>query len=147
MNEGIFPSRKVKDLAGMEEERRLAFVAMTRAEKQLFLSAAEGRNFDGSPRYPSRFVLDVEPGLIEYEIPLPEGLIEQARRDIRFKEEFMPENLPQLMLGEGSRIRHGHLGEGVILKADHDKQAYLIRFDNKETPRMISARVTLEPVE
>lgn len=33
MNEGVFPSRKTKDLLGMEEERRLAFVAMTRAEK------------------------------------------------------------------------------------------------------------------
>ena len=37
----------------MEEERRLAFVALTRAEKGLYLSSAEGRNFDGSPRYPS----------------------------------------------------------------------------------------------
>ena len=50
MNEGVFPSRKTKDLLGMEEERRLAFVAITRAEKGLFLSGAEGRNFDGSPR-------------------------------------------------------------------------------------------------
>lgn len=41
MNEGVFPSRKIKDLLGMEEERRLAFVAMTRAEKGLYLSGAE----------------------------------------------------------------------------------------------------------
>ena len=58
MNEGIFPSRKVRTLPGMEEERRLAFVALTRAEKGLYLSEADGRNFDGSPRYPSRFLLD-----------------------------------------------------------------------------------------
>ena len=147
MNEGIFPSRKVKDLAGMEEERRLAFVAMTRAEKKLFLSAAEGRNFDGSPRYPSRFVIDVDPGLIEYEVPMPEGLIEQARRDIELKEQYMPEKLDELMFPEGTRVRHEHLGEGVILKVDPGKPAYLIRFDNKETPRMISARVKLEKVE
>lgn len=42
MNEGVFPSRKVKDISSMEEERRLAFVAMTRAERQLYLSGAEG---------------------------------------------------------------------------------------------------------
>ena len=50
MNEGIFPSRKVRTLPGMEEERRLAYVALTRAEHGLFLSEADGRNFDGSPR-------------------------------------------------------------------------------------------------
>ncbi|MFR1618636.1 MAG: ATP-dependent helicase, partial [Dysosmobacter welbionis] len=64
MNEGIFPSRKVRTLQGLEEERRLAFVAMTRAEKGLFLSEADGRNFDGSPRYPSRFLLDISPELL-----------------------------------------------------------------------------------
>lgn len=55
MNEGIFPSRKTNTKQAMEEERRLAFVAVTRAEKGLFLTEAEGRNFDGSMRYPSRF--------------------------------------------------------------------------------------------
>lgn len=37
MNEGIFPSRKVRTIQGAEEERRLAFVALTRAEKKLYL--------------------------------------------------------------------------------------------------------------
>ena len=48
MNEGIFPSKKTRTLPGMEEERRLCFVAMTRAQKALYLSEAEGRNLDGS---------------------------------------------------------------------------------------------------
>ena len=60
MNEGIFPSRKTNTKQAMEEERRLAFVAVTRAEKGLFLTEAEGRNFDGSMRYPSRFLLDID---------------------------------------------------------------------------------------
>ena len=140
MNEGIFPSRKVKDLAGMEEERRLAFVAMTRAEKGLYLSASEGRNFDGSPRYPSRFILDIDQNLLEYEIAPPEGLIIQAREYIRRQEGLMPERLPDL-LPEGTRVLHEHLGEGIVVKADAGKQAYLVQFDGKPTPRMISARV------
>lgn len=45
MNEGVFPSKRTDTIQGMEEERRLAFVAMTRAEKVLYLSEAEGRNF------------------------------------------------------------------------------------------------------
>jgi DNA helicase-2/ATP-dependent DNA helicase PcrA len=39
---------------------------MTRAEKALYLSEAEGRNLDGSPRYPSRFLLDIDHELLDY---------------------------------------------------------------------------------
>lgn len=52
LNEGIFPSKKTSTIEGMEEERRLAFVAMSRAMKSLFLSESHGKNFDGSTRYP-----------------------------------------------------------------------------------------------
>ena len=86
MNEGVFPSRKVRTLAGMEEERRLAFVAMTRAEKQLFLSEAEGRNLDNTPRYPSRFLLDIRQDLLEYDTLPQEGLIRDAWSYIRGSE-------------------------------------------------------------
>ena len=144
MNEGIFPSGKIRDLDGMEEERRLAFVAMTRAEKRLFLSGGEGRNFDGSPRYPSRFVLDIEDGLLDYTQPLSESLIAGARNYIFHKEQAMPENIRSSMLAEGTRIRHEYLGLGTILKADPDKAAYEIRFDAVETPRTISFRVRME---
>ena len=47
LNEGIFPSKKTSTIEGMEEERRLAFVAMSRAMKSLFLSESHGKNFDG----------------------------------------------------------------------------------------------------
>ncbi|MGN1350063.1 MAG: ATP-dependent helicase, partial [Anaerovoracaceae bacterium] len=116
MNEGIFPSRKVRTLPGMEEERRLAFVAVTRAEQQLFLSGAEGRNLDGSPRYPSRFVLDMDPGCISYVKPLREGLIADARRSIQNSDARLQNASggPEL-LQPGQRIRHSIFGEGTIL--------------------------------
>lgn len=50
VNEGIFPSRKTKTREGMEEERRLAFVAMTRAKKGLYLSEAKGRESGWLPK-------------------------------------------------------------------------------------------------
>lgn len=143
MNEGIFPSRKTKDLRGMEEERRLAFVAMTRAKKRLYLSGAEGRNHDGSPRYPSRFVLDINPKLLEYTRPLPEGLIEDARDYISYSEKYMPENLESELLPIGARVRHEYLGEGTILDISTEKGAYLVQFDRMQTPRNISFRVKL----
>lgn len=147
MNEGIFPSRKTKDLAGMEEERRLAFVAMTRAEKSLRLTAAEGFSIDGAPRYPSRFVLDIDSRLLEYTRRPAAGLIEEAREYIRASERYLPENLEATLLSPGTRVRHEFLGEGEILDLDRDKGAYRIRFDQLPTERSISFRVKLlEPI-
>lgn len=66
MNEGIFPSRKTSSLAQMEEERRLAFVALTRAKKSLYITEPEGKNLEGSFRYPSRFIFNIDKELIRY---------------------------------------------------------------------------------
>ena len=143
MNEGVFPSRKIKDLLGMEEERRLAFVAMTRAEKGLYLSGAEGYNFDGSPRYPSRFILDIDDELLEYDNKPADSLIADAKEYIALREKYMPENLESELLPVGAKIRHEYLGEGSILDIDKDKGAYLVQFDSLPTPRAISFRVKI----
>ena len=146
MNEGVFPSRRTRDLPGMEEERRLAFVAMTRAEKQLFLSSADGRNFDGTPRYPSRFVLDIDPGLLAYVRPMTDQLIHDTRDYITRLSRFLPEYMEMDILSAGTRIRHGYLGEGTVLDADPGRRTYLIRVDTLPTPRMISFKVSLEVI-
>lgn len=147
MNEGIFPSRKTRDLNGMEEERRLAFVALTRAEKGLRLSGARGRNLDGSPRYPSRFVLDIDPGLLTWTVPMDEGLIRETRAYIRSQEARMPEALAATVFPAGARISHSFLGEGTVLEVDMDKSAYLIRFDRMDTARRISFRIPLKGLD
>ena len=144
MNEGVFPSRKVRSLTAMEEERRLAFVALTRAKKGLFLSEADGRNFDGSPRYPSRFLLDIDPHLLEFVQPPDAGLLEEAREAIEASLRLLPEDEASLSLPVGQRVRHFLFGEGTILSEDRDKGAHIIQFDAMETPRMISFRVKLE---
>lgn len=143
MNEGVFPSRKTRDLLGMEEERRLAFVAMTRAQKRLYLSSAQGRNLDGSPRYPSRFVLDIDSNLLECTEKLPDGLIAEARDYIQSSEKYLPENLEGALLPIGTRVRHEYLGQGTILELNTGKGAYLVQFDGIPTPRTISFRIKL----
>ena len=145
MNEGIFPSRKTRTLPGMEEERRLAFVAMTRAEKRLYLSEAEGRNLDGSPRYPSRFILDVDPNLLEYTEEPREGLIKDARGYIGLSEQYLPEH-EAAAFQIGQRVRHEIMGLGTVVEVDADKGAHLILFDELQTPRAISFRAKLEAV-
>lgn len=143
MNEGIFPSRKVRTLPGMEEERRLAFVALTRAERGLYLSEADGRNFDGSPRYPSRFLLEIDPSLLSFTEPPEEGLLQEAQNFIRHSQSLLPEEEASI-LPEGQRVRHFLFGEGTVLETDRDKGAYVIQFDGMATPRKISFRVKLE---
>ena len=144
MNEGVFPSRKTKDLSGMEEERRLAFVAMTRAERRLFLSGAEGWNPDGSPRYPSRFVLDIDQELLAFTEPPKEGLIRDAREYITASERFLPAEQPTGSFAVGQRVRHEILGTGTVVEVDLEKGAHVIQFDAMKTPRRISFRVKLE---
>ena len=143
MNEGIFPSKKTNTLEKMEEERRLAFVAMTRAEKKLYLTEAEGHNIDGSPRYPSRFILDIDQTLLEYTEKPKDGLIEDARGYFAATEKHLPDNFEEDLFAVGQRVQHHLLGAGTILEIDRDKLAYLIKFDTVKTPRMISFRVKL----
>ncbi|MEA4912497.1 MAG: 3'-5' exonuclease [Oscillospiraceae bacterium] len=146
MNEGVFPSRKTRTRAGMEEERRLAFVAMTRAEKALYLSEAEGRNFDGSPRYPSRFILDIDPALLSCAQKPREGLVAEAREYIDASSSWLLSDDAARMLPVGQRVEHSVFGRGVILEVDDLRSAYLILFDDMDTPRAISFRARLSAV-
>ena len=144
MNEGVFPSGRTSTLPGMEEERRLAFVAMTRAEKELYLSEAEGRNLDASPRYPSRFLLDIDRELLAFTAPPKESLIRDAREYIAASEKSLPEAAPQERFSVGQRVRHEILGAGTVVEIDRDKGAYVIQFESVRTPRRISFRAKLE---
>lgn len=147
MNEGIFPSKKTSDIDGMEEERRLAFVAMTRAQKGLYLSESEGRNFDGSMQYPSRFLLDIDESLLTYDRRPSDPLISDTIAYIRYSDRYLDGYLPKEGNFQiGDKIRHKIFGLGTILSVDSSQSAYLIQFDRMDTPRQISFRVHLEKV-
>ena len=145
MNEGIFPSRKVRTRPAMEEERRLCFVALTRAEKRLFLSGADGRAFDGAPRYPSRFLLDIGPDCLTFTQEPREGLIQAARDYIDASP--LEEESPAGRFAPGARVRHALFGLGTVVEVDRDKGAHVVQFDEMSTPRRISFRAKLEEVD
>jgi len=147
MSEGIFPSRKITTREGMEEERRLAFVAMTRAEKALYLTTADGRNLDGSPRYPSRFILDIDQDLLEYTAPPQEGLVREARNYIDRTDEILRREEETEVFARGERVGHFLFGEGTVVDVDLTKKAHIIQFDEMDTPRAISFRAKLERLE
>lgn len=146
MNEGIFPSRKVRTLQGMEEERRLAFVALTRAEKGLYLSMAGGRSYDGSPWYPSRFLLDIDQALLTFTLPPQEGLIREAREYVERSIRWMPEREDDVLMPEGQRVRHSMFGDGTVVGTDTDRGAHVVQFDSMATPRKISFKAKLERI-
>ena len=114
MEEGLFPhQRSLNDLDGLEEERRLCYVGMTRAMKQLFLTYAEQRRLHGMDSYcaPSRFIKET-----------PEDLIEEIRPRVQVARpiavgRFRPEE-PAIGVRLGARVRHGKFGEGVILNVE-----------------------------
>ena len=145
MNEGVFPSRKVRTRPAMEEERRLAFVALTRAEQGLYLSGAEGRRFDGAPWYPSRFLLDIGPEHLSYVREPREGLIREARAYIDSSQRRLPEDEHTAAFPPGQRVKHFVFGVGTVVDVDWDKGAHVVQFDDMSTPRRISFRAGLEP--
>ena len=144
MNDGIFPSRRVRTVQAMEEERRLAFVALTRAEKGLYLSEADGRNFDGTLRYPSRFLLDIDPSLLVFTTPPPDSLVRAAKSYYARSAERLVDRDADATFLPGQRVRHAVFGEGTVLAADLDKEAHIIQFDGMQTQRAISFRTKLE---
>lgn len=146
MNEGIFPSRKTLTLEGMEEERRLSFVAMTRAMKRLYLSEAHGRNFDGSIRYPSRFIFDIESKSLEHVKEPDESLVTEAQNYIRYNTTNLDGYMPDQSFHVGDKISHNVFGNGRIKSVLSDRNSYMIKFDQMETPRMISFRVPIKKI-
>ncbi|MPM16313.1 DNA helicase II [bioreactor metagenome] len=144
LEEGVFPSKKTATLEGMEEERRLAFVAFTRAEKALYLTDAEGRNLDGSYRYPSRFIFNVDKALLAYTEELNESLINESNWQIGNSEKLMEVMSSELPFGPGDRIVHSIMGSGEVIGIDRDKAAYIIKFDDLGTARNISLRAKIE---
>ncbi|EIJ35341.1 DNA helicase II [Thiothrix nivea] len=127
MEEGLFPHQmSAEDPARMEEERRLCYVGITRAEQELVMTYAEQRQLHGQTRFnpPSRFLRE-----------LPEELVEEVRPKVKtFKTGFQgsgyrpstPPPMParrstainETGYAVGQRVRHAKFGEGVIVDSE-----------------------------
>lgn len=144
VNEGIFPSKHVDTEAMLEEERRMAYVACTRAERGLYISDAEGLNYDDSFRYPSRFIFNIDREAIDYVNELPQRLVDDTKSYIAANESrYMPLDTE---LKPGDRVRHKVFGEGTITGIRGDIGCYVIKFDKMATERNLKIGVGLERV-
>jgi len=145
LEEGLFPhQRSTVDLDGLEEERRLAYVGMTRAMKTLYLSYAEQRRLHGVDAYGqvSRFVREI-----------PEELIEEVRPRVQVSRplavgRFRPEEPAAPGMRLGGRVRHGKFGEGVILNVEGNgaHARVQVSFERQGTKWLMVQYANLEPL-
>ncbi|MBQ8318254.1 MAG: UvrD-helicase domain-containing protein [Lachnospiraceae bacterium] len=146
LNEGIFPTGHTDTEDALEEERRLAYVAYTRAMNALFLTDSEGTNYDGSFRYPSRFIFNTDRKYLNYEVELDDALIRSASAYIANNEEVI--GIPREDgLKAGDRVNHKVFGPGEIIDVRHKESCYVIKFDKFETFRNLSFRVELQKID
>ena len=139
MEEGIFPHSRSIEEQGIEEERRLAYVGMTRARERLTLTHASSRSLWGSRGYnlPSRF-LDELPSSIERERLRPASWSSYGAQGVAPRED-----VPSLSTGDS--VRHGTLGEGVVTQIEAGG-VVTVRFADGSERRLMLDYAPLEPI-
>ena len=145
LEDGLFPhQRSITDIEGLEEERRLCYVGMTRAMRALYLTYAEQRRLHGVDSYgqPSRFIREV-----------PEALIEEVRPRVHVSRpvavsRFRPEEPAMPGMRLGARVRHGKFGEGVILNVEGNgpHARVQVSFEQQGTKWLMLQYANLEPM-
>ncbi len=144
MEDGVFPhARTLSDPAELEEERRLAYVGMTRARDRLYLTSAWKRMLFGASNYntPSRFLKEV-----------PAHLLEKAGKRKRTtnaeaawsgRSTLSPDSLVQ-----GDRVRHDKWGLGSVREVigEGERAEVDVLFDNEGAKRLLLAWAPLERV-
>lgn len=140
-SEGIFPSSKTieeRKLLGLEEERRLCYVAITRAEDQLYLMDSEGQSPQGIKKLPSRFLREI--GTENY---TRIGVIsKELDRESRAYSHRLDEKLEIPTQGaeyaNGETVTHHIFGEGRIIANDPVKRTVRVQFPGVKMPRNLS---------
>ncbi|QRN34014.1 DNA helicase II [Pectobacterium brasiliense] len=146
MEEGMFPSQMSLDEGGrLEEERRLAYVGVTRAMEKLTITYAESRRLYGKEAYhrPSRFVGE-----------LPEECVEEVRlrasvsRPVSHQRLGTPITQNDSGYKLGQRVRHAKFGEGTIvnLEGSGDHARLQVAFQGQGIKWLVAAYARLETV-
>lgn len=132
--EGQFPSRKLKNEDELEEERRLFYVAVTRAKKQLYLTryALKAGKFNSEA---SCFLSDIDSSLMEF-----------VGFEQKVQSYSTPEMLPEADFQVGDMVKHKVFGVGKILRVDMITRSYEIDFEKLNGTRNIVFRIQMERV-
>ena len=146
--EGVLPSAmsiKERRKRALEEERRLTYVAITRAEKRFYMTESEGFNFiNGLNKYPSRFLFEISNEFYIRKGELSQEIIEEAKLQLKRND---IENIEVFNIGD--LVFHDIWKKGIVKKVNVDKNEYLIDFfeTGKEKPIDFSFRFLKKFVE
>jgi DNA helicase-2/ATP-dependent DNA helicase PcrA len=145
MEDGLFPSQRSLDEPGrLEEERRLAYVGITRARETLMLSYAESRRLHGMESYnrPSRFLHE-----------LPRELLHEVRPRVQVSRplssnHYAADALEVTQLKLGQRVRHASFGEGVVMDAEGSgaHARVQVNFEDAGAKWLVLAYANLTPI-
>jgi DNA helicase-2/ATP-dependent DNA helicase PcrA len=142
MEDGLFPhQRSLNDAAGLEEERRLCYVGITRAKRELYLTHAEQRRMHGVETFatPSRFLREI-----------PAELIEEVRPAMIVSRPIYRRAAPAMPstggVRLGQRVRHGKFGEGIVLNSEGSgaHARVQVNFEASGTKWLVVAYANLE---
>ncbi|MEO8992732.1 MAG: UvrD-helicase domain-containing protein [Nitrosospira sp.] len=129
LEEGLFPHDNSRnEAAGLEEERRLMYVALTRARRRLYLSFAQSRMLHGQTRYaiPSRFLQEIPDNLLKWLQPPQKAVIrnhESSSGDYgngygKSTQQFVRHDSPASPWRVGQNVVHAKFGTGVIVNCE-----------------------------
>jgi DNA helicase-2/ATP-dependent DNA helicase PcrA len=144
--EGIFPHSRALDEGGLEEERRLCYVGITRAERDLYLTSARTRTVFGARNFgaPSRFISEIPADLTDREVQAPRAFGGMRARvtswaspgaggDLPTRDQPPP---PAFRLGDD--VVHAAFGEGVVTGLEPGG-IVVIRFSESGSERKLVA--------
>jgi ATP-dependent DNA helicase UvrD/PcrA len=143
--EGVFPHSRALDEGGLEEERRLCYVGITRAERDLYITSARTRTVFGARNFgaPSRFISEIPAELTDRESQVPRAFGAVRARatswssgtggDLPARDEPPP---PAFRLGDD--VVHAAFGEGVVTGLEPGG-IVVIRFSTDRTERKLVA--------
>ncbi|GAA3542562.1 DNA helicase II [Zobellella aerophila] len=147
VEEGMFPSQQsAEESRRLEEERRLAYVGMTRAMRKLYISHAESRRLYGREMFhrPSRFIRELPGGCLE-EIRL-KAKVTRALPNGRFSQDRVQQTFDQTGFRLGQRVAHPKFGEGIVLNFEGAgaQSRVQVNFDDGGAKWLVTAYARLE---
>jgi DNA helicase-2/ATP-dependent DNA helicase PcrA len=142
--EGVFPHSRALDEGGLEEERRLCYVGITRAERDLYITSARSRTVFGARNFgaPSRFISEIPAELTDRESQAPRafGAIRARATSWSAATTDLPsaDQPPPSSFRMGDDVVHAAFGEGVVIGLEPGG-IVVIRFSRDRTERKLVA--------
>jgi DNA helicase-2/ATP-dependent DNA helicase PcrA len=139
--EGVFPHSRALDEGGLEEERRLCYVGITRAERDLYVTFARARTVFGARTYgiPSRFINEIPAGLTDREEQRPRGIVGGIRsRALSWGSAAASEQPAPMPYRLGDDVVHPSFGDGVVTGVEPGG-IVVIRFSKDRSERKLVA--------